>query len=84
MAVNAPRRKLISFRISDDEFEQLNLLRAERGTRSVSELARVALQEVMSSKRGPSTPSTGERLDTLHDLVLKLEDRLGRLEEKRS
>ena len=45
MAVLKPRRRLVYFRISEDEFQQIQQLCAVTGARSISEMARSAVQK---------------------------------------
>lgn len=48
MAVLKPRERLVYFRISEDEFHQFVSVCAQEGARSVSDLARSAVQRLIA------------------------------------
>ena len=48
MAVLKPRERLVYFRISEDEFHQFNSVCEQAGARSLSELARSAVQRLIA------------------------------------
>lgn len=83
MAVLNPRRRLVSFRISDEELDQLNQLRLERGIRSLSDLARNAVQGLLVSEEPHHSENVlRERVDSLSEEVSALNQRLSMLEGK--
>jgi hypothetical protein len=47
------RKKMISLRLSEEEFELLKARYHSYGARNVSELARLALQHIMTESPGP-------------------------------
>jgi hypothetical protein len=51
MAVLRRRNKLVSFRLSEQEYEALQSVSASEGARSISDFARAALCEVLVANR---------------------------------
>jgi hypothetical protein len=47
MKVLKPRKRIVYFRLSDEEFEQLSCLCEKQGARSMSDLARAAVQDLI-------------------------------------
>lgn len=68
------RTRMVSFRLSEDEYERLKDLSLMESARSVSEFARAALCKLPGSN-GDSTPGTSPRMEKLEGAVrqLKLE-----------
>lgn len=64
MAVLKPRERLVYFRISEDEFHQFVNVCAQEGARSVSDLARSAVQRLIAD---------GNRQREEHELTPKVE-----------
>jgi hypothetical protein len=58
MAVLRKRNKLVSFRLSEQEYEALQNISASEGARSISDFARAALCEVLI---GGKTAGNGSR-----------------------
>lgn len=50
MAVLKPRERLVYFRVSEDEFHQFTSLCEQQGARSVSDLARSAVQRLIAAR----------------------------------
>jgi hypothetical protein len=75
------RRKMISLRLSDVEYEVLKTHYRTYGARNVSELARLALQRIMT---GPDAPQDGfaARLVELDERVHQLESHVSLLLER--
>jgi hypothetical protein len=69
MAVFKPRTRLVSFRLSDDEYEHLRKASLSRGARSVSDYARAALCRLLESP-----PGSGD--DGLEAKVLQLDEQM--------
>jgi hypothetical protein len=65
-----PRRKMISLRLSKEEYELLKTNYHAYGARNISELARLALQRVMTAPAGPP-----------HDFAAELAELVGRVHE---
>lgn len=63
------RTKMVSIRLLDDEYRRLKELCAEKGARSVSDLARDAMFRMLSPRAGDDAP-------------VGLEDQLRRLDQK--
>lgn len=57
--VNKPRTRLVNFRLTDDEFENLRSAAMERGARSISDFARSAVLHSVNDADGDG------RLDTI-------------------
>ena len=56
MAVLRPRNRLVYFRVSEDEFQQFNQICETERARSVSDLARYAVQRMIHDGNGKSHP----------------------------
>jgi len=76
MAVLKPRTKLIYFRVSEDELEQLNRACQAGGARSVSELARFAMQRALNDS---SATDSSSGLGRLEGMIGELSSRVDRL-----
>ncbi len=59
------RDKMISFRLSARDYERLREFRATRGARSISELARAAVSELIGSLAKPSEEALETRVNEL-------------------
>ncbi|MBI4877759.1 MAG: ribbon-helix-helix protein, CopG family [Acidobacteria bacterium] len=64
MAVLRPRRRLVFFRIPEDDYERFRGLCEQEGARSVSELARTAVERFISRRE-----TSEERLSDLCRLL---------------
>ena len=64
------RNRLVYFRISEEEFEQILKACDSKGARSLSDLARAAVQEFIK----PVKPETEQLFDTLNSLSARLDD----------
>ena len=77
MAVLKPRERLVYFRISEDEFRQFVSVCEQEGARSVSDLARTAIQRLIA---GADRHRNGEELDEkmhrLEELILSVTEQL--------
>lgn len=85
MAVLDPKTRLVSFRLTNQEFEQLNLLCAAKGSRSLSDLTRTAVREVLrlhnpAKQTAAGDPNVRNEVDDLRQIVAALMERVGRLE----
>ena len=56
MTVYKPRSRMISIRLSDEEYIGLKRLCVVRGARSVSDLARLAMSSMLVNEDGPVIP----------------------------
>jgi hypothetical protein len=64
------RDRLVYFRISEEEFEQILKACDSKGARSVSDLARAAVQEFIK----PIKPESEQLLETLNSLSAGLDE----------
>ena len=74
-----PRSKMISVRLSEDEYREIKTLCAIRDARSVSEMARKAMQALLSD--GSNLP-LDPHLQELHSRVGALDGRVARLDRE--
>ena len=78
MSVLNPRNRLVNFRLSDEEFEQLKNACAQFGARSISDFARGSVLDRIVD--GPaSTGRPGERIVELDHKVSALEGQVSQL-----
>lgn len=71
MLAKERRTRLIRFRVSPDEYESLSRFCASSGARSLSDMARSALQQTM---RGQTAPGDVAVLDELRRISLALHE----------
>lgn len=77
MAVLKPRERLVYFRISEDEFHQFVRVCEQEGARSVSDLARSAVQRLISdSNREQEERELTPKVERLEKLIAELNWRL--------
>lgn len=70
MAVLKPRERLVYFRISEDEFRQFSSACEQGGARSVSDLARNAVQRLIAEgQRAKEGQELEERMRILEGLI---------------
>ena len=80
MTVLKPRSRMISVRLSEDEYSALRQLCSETGARSVSDLTRDAVRELVN---GPSRGSmSGNHVDEFRAQLSKLDRKLDELAER--
>jgi hypothetical protein len=83
LAVLKPRTRLISFRLSEEEYSKLRGACLANGARSISEFARQALQRTVSRRSDPATNrrsmAFGLNAKELIDTMQELNHRLGQL-----
>jgi hypothetical protein len=72
------RKKMISLRLSDAEYEALKSKYSAHGARNVSDLARLALHHLMQDRPIP-TQDFALRLADLEDRISMLERQVSRL-----
>ena len=75
------RKKMISLRLSEEEFELLKARYHSYGARNVSDLARQALQHIMTGSPTPQ-PGFAVKLSELDDRVHALETSVSLLLER--
>jgi hypothetical protein len=75
------RKKMISLRLSEEEFELLKARYHTYGARNVSDLARQALQHILAGSLAPK-PDFSSKLSELDDRVHALEASVSLLLER--
>jgi hypothetical protein len=73
--MNKIRKRLVNFRVTDQEFERIKTASDRQGARCISEFARA----VMLGGRGDTASDASDSF-TLHDKLLSFERRLAMLE----
>ena len=79
MAVLKPRNRLVYFRVTEDEFQQLNHLCASTGTRSISDLARSAMRTLVRDDEHGHGDGVSDRLSLLETMVRGLDQKVAQL-----
>jgi hypothetical protein len=82
MSVLKPRNRLVYFRVSEDEFQQFNQMCESVGARSISDLARSAIQR-MIQQDGNHQPQASDpvaaKLTILETIVCDLDRKVQQL-----
>lgn len=77
MAVFKPRERLVYFRISEDEFRQFSSVCEQGGARSVSDLARNAVQRLIADgQRQREGQELEEKMRVLEGLIAAVTQQL--------
>ena len=77
MAVLKPRERLVYFRISEDEFRQFSSVCEQGGARSVSDLARNAVQRwIADGQRQREGDELEEKMRVLESLIAAVTEQL--------
>ena len=77
MAVLKPRERLVYFRISEDEFRQFVSVCEQEGARSVSDLARSAVQRLIADgDRNRNGEELAEKMRRLEQLIMAVTEQL--------
>jgi len=79
MSVIRPRTRLVYFRVSDDEFKQYGELCKTAGARSISDLARSAMERMIRENTRHSSDEITERLCTLDEAIAELTGKIQQL-----
>jgi hypothetical protein len=79
MSVLKPRNRLVYFRVSEDEFLQFSEICQSAGARSLSDLARLAVQQMLAQRAEEA--QVAQRLRTFDELISVLNDRLGEMND---
>ena len=79
-----PKSRMISIRISNEEYEGLRSLCISQGARSVSDLARTAMNNMLSISSDPANTGTSVelRFQELHGRINLLDRRIEQLCER--
>src|SRR5579872_2598959 len=85
MAVFKPRERLVYFRISEDEFRQFVSVCEQAGARSVSDLARNAVQRLIADgQRNREDHTVDDKIQALERLIAAVTEQLQILMAKQS
>jgi hypothetical protein len=77
VAVLKPRERLVYFRVSEDEFRQFSSVCEQAGARSVSDLARNAVQRLIADGlRDTEGQEIEERMRRLERLIAEVTEQL--------
>jgi hypothetical protein len=84
VAVLKPRERLVYFRISEDEFRQFNSVCEQGGARSVSDLARNAVQRLIADgQRQRQDEELEGKMRLLENLIAAVTEQLNLLAASR-
>lgn len=81
MSVLRPRKRLVYFRVSEEEFQRLASVCHSAGARSISDLARTAVERFITTDGDHSLQPIDIRLRELDAIMLKLNQRLRKLSD---
>jgi hypothetical protein len=85
VAVLKPRERLVYFRVSEDEFRQFVSVCEQAGARSVSDLARSAVQRLIADgQRNREDHSIEEKIQVLERLIAAVTEQLHLLAVKQA
>ena len=85
MAVLKPRERLVYFRVSEDEFRQFVGVCEQAGARSVSDLARSAVQRLIADgRRHREDQDIDEKIRVLERLIAAVTEQLQLLSVKQA
>jgi mobilization protein NikA len=80
MAIQKPRTRLINFRVSEEEYEQLRQASTRSGARSLSEYARSAILRAFGADKSlecsPIICDLDRKVDEMHEAIGRLESKL--------
>jgi hypothetical protein len=79
MSVLRPRKRVLYFRVSEDEFEQFNRICESTGARSVSDLARFAMQNMVQKSGSGNGNAVSDQLAALETMVRNLNGQVRQL-----
>ena len=79
MSVLKPRNRLVYFRVSEDEFRELNHFRESMGVRSISDLARSAMQRLLQEGCEGRPDGVGQRLTALETVVADIREKVEKM-----
>jgi hypothetical protein len=79
MAVLKPRNRLVYFRVSEEEFQLFTGMCQIEGARSISDLARLALQRLAQERRLHDGDDFIGKLRTINEVLGELGDKVERL-----
>jgi dynactin complex subunit len=79
MAVLKPRNRLVYFRVSEEEFQLFTDMCQIEGARSISDLARLALQRLAQERRLNTEDDFLGKLRAINEVLTELGDKVERL-----
>ena len=79
MSVLKPRNRVLYFRVSEDEFQQFNRICQSTGARSISDLARAAVQTMIHEGNHGQSNLVSEKLIALEAIVSDLNQKINQL-----
>jgi len=79
MAVLKPRNRLVYFRVSEEEFQLFTDMCQIEGARSISDLARLALQRLAQERRDNTGDDFIGKLRAITEVLTELGDKVERL-----
>ncbi len=79
MAVLKPRNRLVYFRVSEEEFQLFSGMCEVEGARSISDLARMALQRLAQEHRLNTEDDFIGKLKAINEVLNELGDKVERL-----
>jgi hypothetical protein len=81
MSVIKRKNRMISFRLSDEEYDALRTVCQSHGVRSLSDFARLAIENLMAGDGFEPQAAVRSRLEALSSRVQVLDLAVGRLAE---
>lgn len=79
MAVLKPRNRLVYFRVSEEEFQLFSGMCEIEGARSISDLARLALQRLVQEHRLNTEEDFVGKLKAINEVLNELGEKVERL-----
>jgi hypothetical protein len=79
MSVLKPRNRVLYFRVSEDEFQRFNHICEVLGARSISDLARSAVQNMIQDGHSGNEDPVSKKLTTLETMIRDLHSKLHQL-----
>ncbi|MFN8811528.1 MAG: plasmid mobilization protein [Acidobacteriota bacterium] len=79
MPVYRPRTRLVNFRLSEEEYQQLKETCARSGARSVSDYARSSVLSGAAQAGALAASFPSERIDQIESLLRRIDSRLENL-----
>jgi hypothetical protein len=79
MAVLKPRNRLVYFRVSEEEFQLFSGMCEIEGARSISDLARLALQRLAQEHRLNTEDDFIDKLKAINEVLNELGEKVARL-----
>src|SRR5690242_16265850 len=81
MSVLRPRNRIVYFRVSEDEFHRFHDICQSTGARSISDLARFAMQSLIQDGASDRPPQVFDKLTSLETMVNDLNRKINLLTE---